>query len=100
MAEAIILEFPGAGIDVKGLYKAVNDILGLDGSTGRGDWPDGILSHTAGLQGDSFVVFEVWESQAKQEAFMNSRLGPALAQANAPEPTRVEWFSVIGQGPN
>jgi len=31
---------------------------------------------------------------------MNSRLGPALARANAPAPTRVEWFSVIGQGPN
>lgn len=31
---------------------------------------------------------------------MNSRLGPALAQAVAPQPTRVEWFSVIGQKPN
>jgi hypothetical protein len=96
MAEALILEFSGEGVDIPALYKAVNEILGVD-ATGKGDWPDGILSHTAGLQGDSFVVFEVWESQAQQEAFMNSRLGPALGQAGAPDPTRVEWFSVIGQ---
>ena len=95
MAEAIILEFTTP--DASGLYNTVNGILGLDASTGKGDWPDGILSHAAAVQGDSFVVFEVWESQAKQEAFMNDRLGPALGQAGAPAPTRVEWFSVIGQ---
>jgi hypothetical protein len=46
------------------------------------------------------MVFEAWESQARQEAFTISRLGPALAQWNAPEPTRVECFFVIGRGPN
>ena len=95
MAEAIILEFITP--DAAGLYKTVNGILGLDAETGTGDWPDGILSHAAAVQGDAFVVFEVWESQAQQEAFMSSRLGPALGQAGAPQPTRVEWFSVIGQ---
>ena len=95
MAEAIILEFTTP--DAAGLYNTVNGILGLDAATGKGDWPDGILSHAAAVQGDSFVVFEVWESQAKQEAFMSSRLGPALGQAGAPQPNRVEWFSVIGQ---
>ena len=95
MAEAIILEFTSS--DAPGLYNTVNGILGLDPETGKGDWPAGILSHAAGVQGDAFVVFEVWESQAKQEAFMSSRLGPALGQAGAPQPNRVEWFSVIGQ---
>jgi hypothetical protein len=99
MAEAIILEFT---TDKAGeIYDTVNGILGVDGSgSGKGDWPKGIVSHTAGVQGDKFVVFEVWESQAAQEEFMNSRLGPALGQASAPDPTRVEWFSVIGQGPS
>ena len=95
MAEAIILEFTSP--DAAGLYKTVNGILGVDPDTGKGDWPPGILSHAAAVQGDAFVVFEVWESKAQQEEFMSSRLGPALGQAGAPEPNRVEWFSVIGQ---
>lgn len=94
MAEALILEFKGVKEDH---YKAVNDILGVDSATGKGSWPPGIISHTAGMEGDAFVVFEVWESKAHQEAFMNSRLGPALGKAGVPEPTRAEWFSVVGQ---
>jgi hypothetical protein len=98
MAEAIILEFTSS--DAAALYNTINGILGLDPKTGKGDWPAGILSHAAGVQGDAFVVFEVWESKAQQEEFMNSRLGPALGQAGAPAPNRVEWFSVIGQKGN
>jgi hypothetical protein len=98
MAEAIILEFTSNKAGE--IYDTVNGILGIDGSGGgKGDWPKGIISHTAGVQGDKMVVFEVWESQAAQEAFMSSRLGPALGQGGAPEPSRVEWFTVIGQGP-
>lgn len=41
------------------------------------------------------VVVEVWESQAAQEEFMHSQLGPAFAQAKVPNPTRVEWFSNV-----
>lgn len=95
MAEAIILEFTSP--DAAAMYSTVNGILGIDPTTGKGDWPAGIVSHAAGVQGDAFVVFEVWESKAQQEEFMSSRLGPALGQAGAPEPTRVEWFSVLGQ---
>ena len=46
---------------------------------------------------DGLVVFEVWESRAKQETFMNERLDAAMAQAGAPLPTRSEWFSLVGQ---
>jgi hypothetical protein len=95
MSEAMILEFKGVGFDQ---YKAVNEILGVEGhGAGGGDWPEGLIAHTAGLAGDSFVVFEIWESQAAQGAFMESRLGPALGQVGLPEPVRVEWFSVVGQ---
>jgi hypothetical protein len=96
MAEALILEFPGD----PDLYHRVNEILGISPADGSGDWPDGMVSHVgASKDGNSLVVFEVWESQAHQEAFMNDRLGPALAQASAPAPSRVEWFAVEGQGP-
>jgi hypothetical protein len=77
MPDALILEFTGATADQ---YKAVNAILGIDAATGEGDWPAGLLSHTgaAGAGGD-LVVFEVWDSKESQEAFMASRLGPALS---------------------
>ena len=93
MAEALILEFPGDA----SLYNKVDEILGTR-PDGTGDWPDGMLSHVgASPDGNSLVVFEVWESKAKQEAFMNERLGAALTQAGAPAPTRVEWLNVLGQ---
>jgi hypothetical protein len=96
MAEAIILEFPGD----PDLYHRVNAILGISPTDGSGDWPDGLVSHVgASKDGNSLVVFEVWESQAHQEAFMNTRLGAALAEAGAPAPSRVEWFAVEGQMP-
>lgn len=40
----------------------------MDPATGKGDWPDGILSHTGGREGNAFVVFEVWESKAHQRS--------------------------------
>ena len=89
MAEAIIIEVKGMD---EATYNKVNEILGIDNGL-----PDGLMSHTGAIQGDSLVVFEVWESQAKQEAFMSSQLGPALGQAGVPQPSRMEWFSVIGQ---
>jgi hypothetical protein len=95
MSEALILEFRDAD---PALYEAVNSILGLDPATGAGAWPDGLLSHTAGehLDGNGLTVFEVWESREAQDAFMTSRLGPALGQASAPEPSRVEWMVLKG----
>jgi hypothetical protein len=42
------------------------------------------------------VVFEVWDSKESQAAFMESRLGPALHGAGLPEPTRVEWLTILG----
>ena len=94
MAQSIILEFKGVG---KSDYDQVNKILGVDAATGAGDWPAGLLNHTAAVTADGgLVVYEIWESKAVQEAFM-ARLGPALHEAGVPEPSRVEWFDVIGQ---
>jgi len=94
MSDALILEFKGASADQ---YNAVNKTLGIDPATGDGDWPAGLLSHTGAMgEGDTIVVFEVWDSQESQGAFMASRLGPALGQAGLPEPARVEWLSILG----
>lgn len=94
MSDALFYEFTGVSADD---YKSVNAILGLDPATGGGDWPAGLLSHTgAAGTGGGFIVFEVWDSQQSQEAFVASRLGPALGQAGVSEPKRVEWLSVVG----
>ena len=53
------------------------------------------MSHIAAESGNKLVVVEVWESQAAQEAFMQSQLGPAFAEAEVPQPARIEWFADV-----
>jgi hypothetical protein len=93
MSDALVLEFSGVSA---AQYRDVNRFLGIDPVTGEGDWPDGLISHTGTAGAGGLLVFEVWESQEAQEAFMNSRLGAALGQAGLPEPGRAEWMSVEG----
>ncbi len=94
MSDALVFEFSGVSAHD---YRAVNAILGLDPTTGDGLWPAGLLSHTGAAGSDGgFVVFEVWESQESQAAWMASRLGPALSKAGLPEPKRVRWLTVAG----
>jgi hypothetical protein len=93
MTAGLILTFEGVD---KSHYDRANEILGINMETGEGDWPEGLIHHTAGLTGDGgFVVAELWDSDAHQARFMESRLGPALAEAGLPEPTSVTWFDVI-----
>ena len=94
MAEVLVLEFSAEG--ALDLYHKVNSQMGMDVRTGAGDWPDGLLSHVTGVDGNDLIVMEVWESRDAQEQFMNSRLGPALQAENVPPPKRVAWFSEIG----
>jgi hypothetical protein len=86
MAYGIVLEFT----DVDGKqYDAVNEKLGIDMASGKGDWPAGLLSHAAGPLPAGWIVSEIWESKSAQESFMAGRLGAALADAGVPAPTRV-----------
>ena len=94
MSEALVLTFSGVTPEQ---YHQVNVLLGVDSSTGAGDWPAGLLRHTGAASADGgLTVFEVWDSQDSQGAFMASRLGPALGQAGLPEPSKVEWLTVVG----
>ncbi len=92
MAEGLILEFDGVGLDQ---YKRVNDLLGVDMESGEGDWPAGMLFHSGGAKDGGWVVFEVWDSRGSQEAFMAERLAPALAEGGIEgPPARVEWIDL------
>lgn len=94
MADVLVLEFSTP--DAMALYLKVNGILGVS-PDGSGDWPSPLAHHVAANIGDKLIVLEVWDSKAAQEEFMQSRLGPALHQAEAPQPARVEWFALAGQ---
>jgi hypothetical protein len=93
MSEALVLTFREAG---PFQYAAASDELGVDLATGEGDIPAGLICHAAGTADDgSFVVSEVWESRADQEAFMTSRLGPALQAAGITSAPQVVWAPLI-----
>src|SRR5665213_2027033 len=90
MSEVLILEFEGFDVAA---YEKVNALLGIDTDSGEGPWPAGLHTHLAGpTEGGGWIVVEVWESQEDQDAFMSSRLGPALHQVGVTgPPKRAEW---------
>ena len=45
--------------------------------------------------GGSWVVTEVWESQADQTAFMESRLGAALGAAGVTAVPSIRWVPLV-----
>ena len=85
MAYGIVLVFEGVGADQ---YWAVNERLGIQ-PDGSGDWPAGIVSHAGGPTATGWVVSEIWNSKAEQEAFMAGRLGAALGEIGLPAPSQI-----------
>ncbi len=90
MPSFLLLKFPGLTVED---YHAINEKLGIDVSTGVGDWPDGLLSHAGGIGDDGeAVVAEVWDSREAQDRFMKGRLAPAMAAAGISlAPSSVDW---------
>ena len=92
MAELFILEFEGFE---KEDYEKVNSFLGVDMQSGEGDWPQGLLTHSAGRSDKGWMVVEVWESREAQERFMHERLGAALQKAGVEgPPARADWTTL------
>ena len=91
MSYGIVLRFEGVD---EAQYWAVNEKLGIN-RDGTGDWPAGMVSHAGGSTSDGWVVYEVWESKAAQEAFMASRLGAALGGVGVPEPVQVIEADIV-----
>jgi hypothetical protein len=93
MADALILEFDGLEAAD---YERVNGHLGIDMQSGEGDWPEGLLMHTAATKSGGMVIYEIWASQADQERFMESRLGRALQEGGVEgPPSRMEWLGHV-----
>ena len=92
MAYGIVYEF-GNDVDTA-QYDAVNEKLGIDRAAGTG-WPAGLQSHAAGTTPTGFFLYEVWDSKAAQESFMEARLGPALGAVGVPQPLRLVEVDIV-----
>jgi hypothetical protein len=96
MAIGLVMQFSGTGIKD---YDEVMKNLELEspGVAGvQNDWPAGIISHVAGANEEGWCVVDVWESQEAFDAFMHTRLGPALGKTGMPEP-QVTPFEVYNR---
>ena len=93
MAYGIVLRFEGVGEDD---YWAVNSAVGI-GKDGSGEYPDGMKSHVGGPTPDGWVVMEIWESKAAQEAFMAGALGAALGSVGVPAPVQIIETETVNQ---
>jgi hypothetical protein len=93
MPAGVILEFEGVS---KKDYDAVNKELNVDPYSGKGDWPDGLISHSAGRNdAGRFVVMEVWDTPDHQARFMEGRLGEALEKGGVTSPpVSVTWIEL------
>jgi hypothetical protein len=94
MAAELTLEFEGVTTTE---YYAVNKELGIDPDSGEGDWPDGMVAHSAGLnEGGHLVVIEVWDTPEHQAKFMEERLGEALAKGGVTgPPSSITWIELM-----
>ena len=94
MPYGIVLEFDSTV--GKQQYDAVNEKLGIDMAKATGPWPEGLKSHAGGTTPTGFVVFEVWDTKAQQEAWIGGKLGAALAAVGVPAPVRVTDVDITG----
>ena len=94
MAVAFVQEFPIIGDDRSTAnYDAVNDHVLASGV------PDGLVSHSAGFDEDAgvFRVFDIWESQAQAQRFIDGTLMPFIQPAldsGAPPPSRQGFYDL------
>ena len=56
--------------------------------------PEGLVVHTAGETPDGWYIYDIWESQEKFEAFMQSKIGPAAAELGAETPMKPQFFPI------
>ncbi len=72
MPTAMYMRWPGIGTDE---YEQVRDIVRWEE-----DVPDGARFHVAAQDGDAMRVFDLWDSAEQFQAFVDSRLMPAVQQ--------------------
>jgi hypothetical protein len=63
------------------------------------DAPDGLIMHSAGPTDDGWYVYDIWESPAHFQRFLDERLMPAMQElgvpAEGPPPQMFEVYNLI-----
>lgn len=54
--------------------------------------PDGLISHIAWFRDGGITVFDLWESSAQFDDFMQGRLGPGIEQIGIAGKPEMKWF--------
>lgn len=89
MAIGLRIRFSGATAEQ---YEAVNDQLGVEDNL-----PEGLIFHAAGPVEDGWGILDFWESREQFDRFLESRIGPAIAELGdrAPQsPPDIKEFPV------
>ena len=94
MAVAFVQEFPISGNDRSTAnYDAVSAHVAATGV------PDGLVSHSAGWDEDAgvFRIFDIWETQAQAQRFIDGTLMPFVQQfmaSGAAPPAREGFYDL------
>lgn len=56
--------------------------------------PDGLILHSAGPTDDGWWVYDIWESQAHLQQFVEERFMPASRELGGPPPEKPQIFQV------
>lgn len=86
MAVFVEMEFEGFTTDQ---YDTVHGALDPEGNP-----PDGLIAHSARLDGDKLHVLDIWESPEAFGAFAESRLAPTIQETlgdDAPAPPQPKF---------
>lgn len=72
MAIGLSIRFSGGTVEQ---YEAVNAQMNVEN-----DLPEGLIFHAAGPIDDGWGVLDFWESREQFDRFLESRIGPAIAE--------------------
>jgi hypothetical protein len=89
MAVGLSIRFAGGTAEQ---YEAINAEMGVEENR-----PDGLIFHAAGPIKDGWGILDFWESRAQFDAFLEGRIGPAVAaagDAGPPNPPEIKEFPV------
>jgi hypothetical protein len=96
VAVGFILQFDKMGTDK---YEAVMKELGLKLGS-NGNWPEGIISHSAGKTPTGMCVVDIWESQAAFGKFQETKLAAAFKKVGGISEPKVTTFEVHNRFPH
>jgi hypothetical protein len=85
MAVCLIMQFGVLSVDK---YDDVMRTLDLD----RTGWPDGQISHSAGVSPEGLFIVDLWRSREAFERFLETRLKPVFAKVGGIPQPRVTMF--------